>query len=114
MAEELPARVEPADESVRVSYPWNEAAAALTALNVAAATLRSQLSARPGMDETLEDWEGSYRVDFDVANFRITAAAGGLADEITLFVGRIVGSAENANQLQRNLNAQATSSATRN
>lgn len=111
MAAELPAQVEPADESVRVSYPWDEAAAAVTALNAAAATLSSQLSARPGMDGTLEDWEGRYRTDFDVANWRITTTAGGLAEEIPMFIARIVGSAEAANQMQRNLNAQAETAA---
>jgi hypothetical protein len=104
MASELPARVEAIEGARVVEFPWAAAGTALAALDAAASTLESQLGARPGMVDTLVDWVGSYRDEFDGAHQRITSTASGLKGTLATLASSIVTGAESANQEQRQTN----------
>ncbi|MGH9210055.1 MAG: hypothetical protein ACRD2C_05165 [Acidimicrobiales bacterium] len=104
MAAEMPARVDPAENAAEVDFPWGAATTAVAALNAAGSTLASQLGARPPMVDTLVDWEGTYRQDFDVANHRITTTASGLREELARKASAIASAAEDANEEQRQNN----------
>jgi uncharacterized protein YukE len=107
MASEMPARVEAVAGAVVVDFPWESATAAVAALDRAAATLDSQLAARPGMVGTLDDWVGTYRDEFDDALGRITSTASGLKETLATLASSIVAGGENANQAQREYNHRA-------
>ncbi|HYZ99420.1 MAG TPA: hypothetical protein VE575_11755 [Acidimicrobiales bacterium] len=101
MAAEMPARVAAVDGAVVVDFPWTAAASAVAALNAASSTLGSQLDARAGMLGTLEDWEGTYRREFNGTHGRLTSTASGLKESLATLASSIVTGAENANQQQR-------------
>lgn len=104
MAAELPARVEAVDGATVVDFPWEAASNAIDALEVASSTLDSQLGTRADMVGTLDDWEGSFRDEFNDAHDGITSTASGLKEELTSVASRIVGGAESANEAQRQNN----------
>ena len=95
------------EDAVVHDFPWGPATTAVAALNAAGSTLQSQLGARPPMVETLADWKGAYRQDFDVANHRITTTASGLREELARKASAIVSAAEDANDQQRQNNEEA-------
>lgn len=107
MTSQLPVPVEPVDGAVVVEFPWDAATDAVEALARAASEVDNQLGTRPQMVETLDDWVGSYRTDFDVADIRTTTVGMGLKDELVLLASAIVTEAEEANQQQRNNNTIA-------
>jgi uncharacterized protein YukE len=104
MASELPARVEAVEGARVVEFPWEAAGNAIAAPDAAESTLESQWGARPGMIETLGDWVGAYRDEFDEAHQRITSTASGLKGTLATLASSIVTGAENANQEQRQVN----------
>jgi uncharacterized protein YukE len=107
MAAEMPAQVQPVDGAEVVDFPWASASSAVSALNAASSTLGSQLGARPGMLDTLNDWVGSYRDEFDPAYRRISSTASGLKETMATLASNIVSGAEDANARQSTLNRQA-------
>jgi hypothetical protein len=107
MAAEMPAPVEPVDGATPVEFPWEAATDAVDALNAAASELGHQLGARPRMWETLNDWSGTYRGDFERADGRLIRTATGLRAELVQLASSIVSQAEEANQFQRTNNTIA-------
>ena len=107
MAAEMPVPVEPVEGATVVEFPWRAAADAVDVITTATSELDHQLGARPGMLATLDDWTGSYRTDFDVADWRLTTTAMGLKDELVRLASSVVSEAEEANQQQRNNNTIA-------
>lgn len=101
MTAEMPARVQPVDGAEVVSFPWGEATNAVAAFNAAAATLGEQLGGRPAMVDTLVDWVGTYRDEFNAAYSRITSTGSGLRESLTRQAWQIVNWADDANQAQR-------------
>lgn len=102
---EMPTRVEPAPGADEVQFPWEAASTAVAALNAAVSTLGSQLDARPEMIDTIVDWEGRYRDQFDNKDARIREQDGPpLREELARLASSIVSEAESANQEQRNNN----------
>lgn len=108
MAAQMPARTEPVDGAMVVDFPWDAATAAVNALNDAVSTLDSQLGARPGMVDTLSDWRGQFRDEFDDAHQRITSTASGLKETLASLASSIVSGAESANgeQSQNNFRVE--------
>ncbi|HEY8524315.1 MAG TPA: hypothetical protein VIL48_05085 [Acidimicrobiales bacterium] len=104
MAAELPERVQPVENAIVVDFPWEAAGSAISAINAAVSELESQLGARPGMIETLSDWEGAFRDEFDDAHSRIMSSASGIKEALASLASSIVTGAENANAEQRTNN----------
>ena len=114
MAAEMPTRVEPGPGADEVQFPWAAASAAVAALNAAVSMLGSQLDARPAMVETIVDWEGGYRDQFDHKEAQIRQRdAPPLREELARLASSIVSEAESANQEQRNNNLIAQRDAER-
>jgi hypothetical protein len=108
MAAEMPTRVEPGPRADEVQFPWEAASTAVAALNAAVSMLGSQLGARPAMIQTIVDWEGRYRDQFDRKDTQIRQQDGPpLRDELARLASSIVSEAESANQEQRNNNLSA-------
>jgi uncharacterized protein YukE len=107
MAAEMPARLEPVEGARAVDFPWEAATSAVSALNNAVSTLDSQLGARPGMVDTLSEWRGSFRDEFDDAHGRMMSTASGLKETLTSLAASIVGGAGSANEEQRQINFRA-------
>ena len=105
MAAEMPTRVDPAPGAYEVEFPWEAASAAVAALNAAESMLGSQLGARPAMVETIVDWEGRYRDQFNHKDTEIREQDGPpLKEDLARLASSIVSEAESANQEQRNNN----------
>jgi hypothetical protein len=111
MAAEMPARVQPVEGAEIVNFPWDAALDAVAAFNAAEATLGDQLGGRPAMVDTIVDWVGTYRDEFNSAYSRITGTGTGLKESLAVQASQIVGWAENANQAQRTNNDRAQSAA---
>lgn len=107
MAAEMPARVEAVEGAVVVDFPWSAATSAVAALNAASSKLGDQFDARSGMLDTLDDWEGTYREEFDSTYGRLWQVGTGLKGTLTSLASSIVTGAEDANQEQRDNNARA-------
>lgn len=90
-----------------VDFPWLQAYAVVAALNDVSATLASQIEARRVMVETIVDWEGSYRDEFDQAHERLTAHAAGMIETAASQASSLVDAAEDANSQQATLNDAA-------
>jgi hypothetical protein len=103
-AAHMPARVQPVDGARVVHFPWEAARAAVAALNDARAALGTQLDNRVDMYNTLGDWRGVFRDDFNSAESRITAVAIGLRDAFGRKAAAIVSAAVDANDRQRDYN----------
>lgn len=107
MAAEMPARVDAADGAEVVDFPWSAATRAVAALDAAASTLDTQLDIRAEMAPTIDDWSGTYRIEFDEAYARITGVAADVKETLTRVAFWIVGGAEAANHQQTANNADA-------
>jgi uncharacterized protein YukE len=107
MAIELPARLAAVAPAAVVTFPWDQATAAVAALNDAVAALATHRETRTGMEPGLVEWHGSFRDDFDGAYADVRDHASDLEDELTRRANAIVGAAEDANDAQRRLNQQA-------
>lgn len=103
----LPTKVEPVSGARRAPFPWTEAAALVAALDDAATTLQSQLDSRPAMIDTIVDWVGMFRDDFDTTYSEVTGAATDLRTSCATAAGAIATDAEAANSLQRTYNQRA-------
>lgn len=106
MAIEMPERVLPVSGAAEVDFPWALATSVLTAINDLIATLTSQLELRPGMVETLIDWEGWYRDDFNTKYGELTTTASGLLETASYRASAVATMAENANADQRRENRE--------
>jgi hypothetical protein len=105
MAAEMPTRVDPAPGASQVEFPWEAASAAVAALNAAESMLGSQLGERPAMIETIVDWEGRYRDQFDRKDTQIREQDGPpLREDLARLASSIVSEAESTNEEQRNNN----------
>ena len=97
---EIPTRLAAVPGATVVQFPWGDAAATVSALERAAATLGSQLDIRATMLPSIADWAGTYRDEFDGALGRISGVASGVRETLTLLASSIVFGAENANEQQ--------------
>jgi len=104
---ELPAPVEPAQNAVPVAFPWEQARAAVTALNSAKSLLDGQLDRRAAMRGFISDWEGAYRDEFDGKYWRLMSGGSGLVQTLATRASSIVTGAEEANARQRSNNDRA-------
>jgi hypothetical protein len=106
MATEMPERVEPVDGADEVDFPWSDARTAVAALDAAADKLHDQLGHRPDMRGTLDEWEGTYRNEFDDTDDRLMAYGSAAKDSLRVYAGAIAQGAEHANAQQHRLNEQ--------
>lgn len=111
MAVDLPDQVVAAGGAPAVEFPWAAAAAAVDALNRAAAALTSRIEAQARMVGTLGEWRGRFRDDFDDGHGDVVAAATALAAEMASRAAGIAEAAGAANdeQVRRNRDATAGS-----
>lgn len=106
MATEMPARVEPENGAEEVDFPWSDARTAVAALDAAADKLHDQLGRRPDMRGTLDEWEGTYRNEFDDTDDRLMAYGSAAKDSLRVHASAIARGAESANAEQRRINAR--------
>jgi hypothetical protein len=106
MATEMPERVEPVDGAEEVDFPWSDARTAIAALDAAADKIHDQLGHRPDMRDTLDEWEGTYRNEFDDTDARLMDHGSAAKDNLRVYAGTIVRGAESANAEQRRINEQ--------
>jgi hypothetical protein len=106
MATEMPERVEPVDGADEVDFPWDDARTAVAALDAAADKLHDQLGHRPDMRGTLQEWEGTYRNEFDDTDDRLMDYGSAAKDNLRVYAGTIAHGAERANAEQHRLNEQ--------
>lgn len=104
MATEMPERVEPVDGAEEIDFPWSDARTALPALDAAADEIHDQLGHRPDMRATLDEWEGTYRNEFDDTDDRLMDYGSAAKDSLRVYAGAIVQGAESANAEQRRMN----------
>jgi hypothetical protein len=106
MATEMPERVEPVDGADEVDFPWSDARTAVATLDATADKIHDQLGQRPDMRATLDEWEGTYRSEFDDADDRLMAYGNTAKDNLRVYAGAIARGAESANAEQRRINDQ--------
>lgn len=97
----LPVPVEPAQNAIPVAFPWQEARAAVAAINEAKSLLDGQLDRRAAMYRSISDWEGAYRDEFDDKYWRLTIGGSWLVQTLATRASSIVTGAEEANARQR-------------
>jgi hypothetical protein len=106
MATELPERVPPEDGAEEVDFPWSDARTAVTALDAAADKIHDQLGHRRDLRGTLDDWEGTYRNEFDDTDNRLMDYGDAVKNNLRVYAGTIVQGAEHANAEQTRINDQ--------
>jgi hypothetical protein len=105
---EMPARPTVGPGADAVDFPWDDAAAAVEALDAAVAELISQLDSRTSMREVITDWEGRHRDEHDDAYFGLVTRLWGLVGTLSFRAGAIVdGAAEAVSQQVRSNDAAA-------
>lgn len=107
MAVEMPVRVDAESGAAVVEFPWESASAVVDALDGARSTLSSSLASRAMMWSSIDDWEGSFRHDFDEAYLRLTAVAIDLVERAPWRAASVVDAADDANTAQRQANDDA-------
>lgn len=107
MGIEMPGRLEAVSGAEVVEFPWSEASAVLAAVADAATTLSSSLESRATMWESISDWEGTFRQDFDETYLRLTGAATNLVERGPGRAQSIVTAADDVNADQSRLNEAA-------
>lgn len=106
MATEMPERVQPADGAEVVDFPWDDARTAVSAFDAAADKIHDQLGLRPDMRDTLDEWVGTYRNEFDDTDDRLMAYGDAAKDNLRVYAGAVVQGAESANAEQRRKNEE--------
>ena len=107
MAVDMPLRVDAVPGAEVVEFPWTEASAVLAALADAAATVSSSLESRAEMWESISDWEGTLRQDFNETYLRLASAAIDLVERGPGRAQSVVNAADDANTDQTRANEAA-------
>lgn len=107
MSWELPALPVVAEGADVIMFPWGAAEGLLTALDDVVTALNSDADVRPGMVDTLSDWSGQFRNDFDETYASIMGDAGYLAVDCGTNQGYVVADAEAVVDDQQAENRQA-------
>lgn len=79
-----------------VDFPWDDATAAVQALDAAANELSAQIETRGEMRQTITDWQGAYRDEHDDEHSSLATSLWGLVGTLVFRGGAIVGGAEDA------------------
>jgi hypothetical protein len=100
MPTDLPMPVETAWGASRVDFPWTEAQLVIDALEDVRATLGLQLLLRSSKLETISEWTGPKRDEFDEKYAELSATGSDLWERASSRVGDVLDRADNANQQQ--------------
>lgn len=108
MSTELPYPPVPAHGAIEVGFPWAGAEVVVGALDVFKEALRVHADTRPGMVDTLVDWAGRFRDDFDETMGEIGTEVGYLNEDCGTATVRVADDAYDAadEQQQNNRDAQ--------
>jgi hypothetical protein len=93
---EMPERPAVASGAETVDFPWNDAVAAVAALDAAANELTAHIETRGEIRQTITEWKGPYREGHDGEYHRLTAVLWGLVGALVVRAGAIVAGAEDA------------------
>lgn len=107
VAHEMPDRPEVEAGAEVVDFPWDDAAAAVAALDAAANELTAQIEARGEMQQSITAWEGAYRDEHDDEHSRLAMALWGLVGTLVFRAGAVVAGAEDAADQQMRNNTAA-------